>query len=62
MPSDLDVAFVAVDEVQLCGDLERGHIFTDRMFNRRGREETLMLGAATVRPLVERLLPGVYVI
>ena len=62
MPSDLDVAFVAVDEVQLCGDLERGHIFTDRMFNRRGREETLMLGAATVRPLVERLLPGVDVI
>ena len=62
MPSDLDVAFVAVDEVQLCGDLERGHIFTDRMFTRRGREETLMLGAATVRPLVERLLPGVDVI
>ena len=51
MPSDLDVAFVAVDEVQLCGDLERGHIFTDRMFTRRGREETLMLGAATVRPV-----------
>jgi len=58
MPRDLDVAFVAVDEVQLAGDLERGHIFTDRMLNRRGREETLLLGAATIRPLVEKLLPG----
>jgi ATP-dependent RNA helicase SUPV3L1/SUV3 len=62
MPRDLDVAFVAVDEVQIAGDLERGHVFTDRMFNRRGREETLILGAATVRPLVQRLLPGVDVI
>src|SRR5580704_10376885 len=58
MPRDLDVAFVAVDEVQLGADLERGHVFTDRMLNRRGREETLVLGAATVRPLVEKLLPG----
>jgi ATP-dependent RNA helicase SUPV3L1/SUV3 len=58
MPRDLDVAFVAVDEVQLGAELERGHVFTDRMLNRRGREETLVLGAATVRPMVERLLPG----
>jgi ATP-dependent RNA helicase SUPV3L1/SUV3 len=58
MPRDLDVAFVAVDEVQLGGDLERGHVFTDRMLNCRGREETLVLGAATVRPMVEKLLPG----
>jgi ATP-dependent RNA helicase SUPV3L1/SUV3 len=58
MPRDLDVAFVAVDEVQLGADLERGHVFTDRMLNRRGREETLVLGAATVRPMVEKLLPG----
>jgi ATP-dependent RNA helicase SUPV3L1/SUV3 len=58
MPRDLDVAFVAVDEVQLGGDLERGHVFTDRMLNRRGREETLVLGAGTMRPMVERLLPG----
>jgi ATP-dependent RNA helicase SUPV3L1/SUV3 len=62
MPLDLDLAFVAVDEVQLAGDLERGHIFTDRMFRRRGREETMLLGAATVRPLVQKLLPGVDVI
>ena len=58
MPRDLDVAFLAIDEVQLGADLERGHVFTDRMLNRRGREETLVLGAATVRPMVERLLPG----
>src|SRR5947207_6047962 len=58
MPRDLDVAFVAVDEVQLGADLERGHVFTERMLNRRGREETLVLGAATVRPMIERLLPG----
>ncbi len=58
MPRDLDVAFVAVDEVQLGADLERGHVFTDRMLNRRGREETLVLGAGTMRPMVERLLPG----
>src|ERR1700693_4611030 len=58
MPRELDVAFVAVDEVQLGADLERGHVFTDRMLNCRGREETLVLGAATVRPIVEKLLPG----
>src|ERR1700678_1864574 len=58
MPRDLDVAFVAVDEIQLGADLDRGHVFTDRMLNRRGREETLVLGAATVRPMVEKLLPG----
>src|SRR5436305_5274336 len=58
MPRDLDVAFLAVDEVQLGADLERGHVFTDRMLRRRGREETLVLGAATMRPIVEKLLPG----
>src|ERR1700732_2827617 len=58
MPRDLDVAFVAVDEVQPAAALERGHVFPDRMLNSRGREETLVLGAATVRPMVERLLPG----
>ena len=58
MPRDLDVAFVAIDEIQLAADFERGHVFTDRMLHRRGREETLVLGAATMRPVVERLLPG----
>ena len=58
MPRDLDVAFVAIDEIQIGADLERGHVFTDRMLNRRGREETLVLGAATMRLMVEKLLPG----
>src|SRR5437762_237584 len=62
MPRDLDVAFLAVDEVQMGADLERGHVFTDRMLHQRGREETLMLGAATMRPMVEKLLPGAHVL
>src|SRR6201987_2421096 len=62
MPRDLDVAFLAVDEVQLGADLERGHVFTDRMLHRRGREETLVLGAGTMRPMVERLFPGANII
>src|SRR6266576_2640199 len=49
MPRDLDVAFLAIDEVQLGADLERGHVFTDRILNRRGREETLVLGALSPR-------------
>src|SRR5689334_1774707 len=62
MPRDLDVAFLAIDEVQLGADFERGHVFTDRILNRRAREETLVLGAATMRPLVEKLLPGAHIL
>ena len=62
MPRDLDCAFVAIDEAQLGSDLDRGHVFTDRILNRRGREETLVLGAATIRPMVERLLPGANIV
>jgi len=62
MPRELDVAFLAIDEVQLGADFERGHVFTDRMLNARARDETLVLGAATVRPMVERLLPGAHII
>ena len=62
MPRDLDVAFLAIDEIQLAADFERGHVFTDRMLNRRGREETLVLGAATMKPIVERLLPGASIV
>jgi ATP-dependent RNA helicase SUPV3L1/SUV3 len=58
MPRDIDVAFLAIDEVQLGADLDRGHVFTDRILNRRAREETLVLGAATMRPMVEKLLRG----
>src|SRR5437764_11838916 len=62
MPRDLDVSFLAVDEIQICADLERGHVFTDRVLHRRGRDETLILGAATMRGIVERLLPGISVV
>ncbi len=62
MPRDLDVAFLAVDEIQLGADLDRGHVFTDRMLNARAREETLVLGAATMRPMVEKLLPGAHIV
>src|ERR1700748_3449342 len=58
MPRDLDVSFLAVDEIQIAADLERGHVFTDRILHRRGRDETLLLGAATMRPIIERLVPG----
>ncbi|PWV98197.1 ATP-dependent RNA helicase SUPV3L1/SUV3 [Hoeflea marina] len=62
MPRRADVAFVAIDEVQIAGDLERGHVFTDRILSLRGREETLLLGSATMRGILERLLPGVLII
>jgi len=62
MPRDLDVAFLAVDEIQLGADLDRGHVFTERILNARAREETLVLGAATMRPMVEKLLSGAHII
>ncbi|KQK27890.1 helicase, partial [Bosea thiooxidans] len=62
MPRDLAVDFVAIDEIQLAADLDRGHVFTDRLLNRRGRAETMLIGAATIRPLVEQLMPGVNIV
>jgi len=59
MPRDVNASFVAIDEIQLIADLERGHVFTEALLNRRGRGETLLLGAATAQPVIERLLPGV---
>ncbi|MGR6467580.1 helicase-related protein [Rhizobium sp. PAMB 3182] len=59
MPRETNAAFVAIDEVQLAGDLERGHIFTDRILHLRGREETLLLGADTMRPILRQMLPGI---
>nr|BAT27880.1 ATP-dependent helicase [Aureimonas frigidaquae] len=61
MPVDGSAAFVAIDEVQLAGDLERGHLFTDRILHMRGTQETLLLGSATMRGVLERLLPGLTV-
>ena len=50
-------AFVAIDEAQIGADPERGHIFTDRLLNARGREETMILGSATLQPIVRKLIP-----
>ncbi|MBO9670843.1 MAG: helicase [Sphingobium sp.] len=57
-----DFAFVAVDEIQLAADPERGHIFTDRILHARGREETMLLGSASMAPLVRKLLPKAEII
>lgn len=52
-----DFAFAAIDEAQLGSDPERGHVFTDRMLRARGREETLILGSETLKPIIRKLLP-----
>ncbi|MFP5395598.1 MAG: helicase-related protein [Alphaproteobacteria bacterium] len=57
MPVTADVAFAAIDEAQLGADRERGHVFTDRLLHARGRDETLILGSATLEPMVKALLP-----
>jgi ATP-dependent RNA helicase SUPV3L1/SUV3 len=58
MPRDIDVDFMAIDEIQLAADLDRGHIFTDRLLRWRGRQETLLIGADTMAPLIGELFPG----
>jgi ATP-dependent RNA helicase SUPV3L1/SUV3 len=60
MPVDLGTAFLAVDEIQLCADAERGHVFTDRLLNARGEEETVFLGADTMRGAIQRFVPRTY--
>jgi len=57
MPLDRVVEFLAVDEIQLCADRERGHVFTARLLHARGLKETMFLGADTIRPLMRRLVP-----
>lgn len=59
LPVERDVAFVAIDEVQMGADPERGHMFTDRVLRARGREETLLLGSASATNMVRALVPGV---
>ena len=59
MPVEKRFAFLAVDEVQLMANHERGHIFTDRVLHARGTEETLLLGAETARPVLQALLPKI---
>src|SRR3546814_14785747 len=57
MPVDRPVSFLAVDEIQLCADPERGHIFTDRLLHARGIAETMFLGAEPIRPVLQKLVP-----
>ena len=57
MPLGREVEFLAIDEVQLCADPSRGHVFTQRLLHARGRHETLLMGASTAEPLIRRLLP-----
>ena len=62
MPIQRQVAFLAVDEIQLAADLERGHVFTDRLLRARGTEETMFLGSDTIRPILKRLVPEAEII
>ncbi|MFS4582422.1 helicase-related protein [Phaeobacter sp. C3_T13_0] len=59
MPEGMGCDFLAVDEIQLCADPERGHVFTDRLLRARGTQETLFLGADTMRGPIAELVPGV---
>jgi ATP-dependent RNA helicase SUPV3L1/SUV3 len=58
MPLDRKVEFLAVDEIQLCADPERGHVFTHRLLHARGSSETMLMGAATVASLIRHLCPN----
>ncbi len=57
MPLDLDAACLCIDEIQLCADMARGHVFTDRLLHARGTEETIFLGAETMRGAIQRFVP-----
>jgi len=59
MPQDLIVDFVAIDEIQMCTDHERGHIFTDRLLNARGDKLTMFLGSHTMKSIISELIVGV---
>ena len=59
MPEEIGADFVAIDEIQLCSDAERGHVFTDRLLRMRGLKETQFLGSQTMRPAIAELVPGV---
>lgn len=59
MPIEITVEFMAIDEVQLAADFDRGHVFTDRILRARGRQETMLLGSEIIRPLIHKLVPDV---
>ena len=62
MPTDVGADFVAVDEIQLCGDLERGHVFTNRLMHARGKKETMFMGSETIARKIKSLIPEVTII
>ena len=62
MPLEREVAFVGLDEAQLGADPERGHVFTDRLLRARGREETMILGSDSLKPMLKALVPEAEVI
>ncbi len=55
MPIDKNLDFVGVDEIQMCADHERGHIFTDRLINMRGNKLTMFMGSNTIKSIIEKL-------
>ena len=55
MPIDKNLEFVAVDEIQMCADHERGHIFTDRLLNTRGEKLTMLMGSSTIKNIISKL-------
>ena len=55
MPVDKSLEFVGVDEIQMCADSERGHIFTDRLLNLRGEKLTMLMGSNTIKSIIEKL-------
>jgi len=55
MPVDKDLEFVGIDEIQMCNDQERGHIFTDRLLNLRGEKLTMLMGSNTIKSIIEKL-------
>src|SRR3954471_13378051 len=62
MPLDIRVACLVIDEIQLCADPERGHVFTDRLLHARGLEETMLLGSDTMRGIIQRFIPRAWFI
>lgn len=62
MPTDMPVDCLAIDEIQTAIDFDRGHVFTNRILHARGRRETLLLGAATMAPIIRKLLPDAEII
>ncbi|ETA70304.1 superfamily II RNA helicase [Candidatus Pelagibacter ubique] len=55
MPIDKNLEFVGVDEIQMCSDHERGHIFTDRLLNMRGEKLTMLMGSSTIKNIISKL-------